>query len=141
MQLCRLYNGYRGNGDKVQGKARQCQESDFRLILRLESDHVLGLRPPRPYFQVKLYRLAFPKCFESLVLDGGVVDENVLPLGLSDESITFGAVEPLYRSIYSSHTAFLTLHQTAKALGICGMLKREEHIGQLLSLLRKVWPA
>src|SRR5262249_40912667 len=55
-----------------------------------------GLEPFRPLGHVELDLLTLGEGLEAFPLDGGVVDEHVLPVLLLDEPVALGVTEPLH---------------------------------------------
>jgi hypothetical protein len=53
--------------------------------------------------KIELDSLAFVQRPVSILLDGGIVDENILAGRALDESVTFSSVEPLHRTLLSTH--------------------------------------
>ena len=70
--------------------------------IRLDRGHVLRLPSLGSFNDVELDRLSFFQAAEALILDGGVVDENVFSVLAADEAVTFGVVEPLHCSLFHS---------------------------------------
>src|SRR6266571_393358 len=68
---------------------------------------VLGLQALRSLDDVELHAVALHQRPEALHLNGGVVDEYVLPALLRDEAEAFAVVEPLHRAL--RHVAFSLL--------------------------------
>jgi hypothetical protein len=64
----------------------------------LDNSYVRSLRAFLALDDVELDPLALLKRAESLLLDGGVVDENVLSAVSRNEAITLCVIEPLYGS-------------------------------------------
>jgi hypothetical protein len=63
--------------------------------MRLDLDHVAGLRSLRAVNDLKLDRLAFLERPEAVALNCGVVNEYVTPRFAFDEPVALGVVEPL----------------------------------------------
>src|SRR5947208_1129982 len=60
---------------------------------------VLRLEPLRALHDVELHAVAFGERPETVHLDGGVMDEDVLPTLLRDEAETLAVVEPLHSAL------------------------------------------
>src|SRR4051794_34857222 len=71
-----------------------------------ELHHVDGLPTLRALGDVKLHGLALLERFVARLLNGAVVDEDVLPRGALDEAIPFGVVKPFHRPLLF-HTLLL----------------------------------
>src|SRR6478672_4362678 len=72
----------------------------LRIAYFLERLYVLSLPALGSLHDVELNRLTFLKAAESVRLDGGEVDENVLAILAADKSKTLSVVEPLYCSLF-----------------------------------------
>ena len=70
------------------------------LQLCLDGLHVLGLPALGPLDHVELDRLALLQRTESLGLDRGVMNENVLTVLAGDESETFCVIEPFHCALF-----------------------------------------
>jgi hypothetical protein len=73
-----------------------------RLCSLGQLGHTISLRTFLALHDVKLDLIAFLKAFVSLRLYGAVVNENIGPVILADESETFGVVKPLDCSFNTS---------------------------------------
>ena len=74
---------------------------EIRPRVRLGGTNVLGGGTLGALLHVELYRLAFVDSAEALHFDVGLVTEQILPSIIgSDESVTFGFIEPFY---FSNH--------------------------------------
>src|SRR5213075_2328317 len=59
-----------------------------------------GLAAPRARHHVEFHLLAGAECLEPVRLDRGVVDEDLLSLGILDETEPLGFAEPLHRALH-----------------------------------------
>lgn len=66
----------------------------------LELHHVLGLQPLGAFRYREPHSLAFGERFESLRLNGRVVNENVVPGRALDKTVTLRVVKPLYCTLF-----------------------------------------
>jgi hypothetical protein len=63
----------------------------------------VGLRSFLTLHHLKFHKVAFLEGLEAFTLNGGVVDENVRSTLLTNETITFAVIEPLYLTLKSCH--------------------------------------
>jgi hypothetical protein len=85
----------------------------------LENANVLGLQALRSLDNVEFNGLAFLQRTETVRLDGGEVDENVLTALTADETKTLSVVEPLNCTLFH-------LCKTLFCIGITLELKPED---------------
>ena len=69
--------------------------------LGVDHGHVAGLRSLGSLFDIELDLLTFGQVAETIALDGGEMDENVLAAFALDEAEALVTVEPLDRTDYS----------------------------------------
>jgi len=79
----------------------------LRIAYSLERLNVLSLPALGSLHDVELNRLPFLKAAESVRLDGGEMDENVLAILAADKTKTLSVVEPLYSSLFHMLLMFL----------------------------------
>jgi hypothetical protein len=96
------------NRKPSQGKLRGL-DSGGNWDRLLHPHHVACLESFRTLQQVELYRFALVQCAITVLLDGGEVNENILPGRALDETISFSPVEPLYCALLS-HKKLLSTH-------------------------------
>jgi hypothetical protein len=67
----------------------------------LHPHHITCLKALWPLEQIEFHRFAFVQRAITILLDGGEMNENVLPGGALDEPVSLGPVEPLYCTLLS----------------------------------------
>src|SRR5512143_1390717 len=72
----------------------------LRIAYSLQRLNVLSLPALGSLHDVELNRLTFLKAAETVRLDGGEMDENVLAILAADKTKTLSVVEPLYSSLF-----------------------------------------
>ena len=80
---------------------RPNQGMKLRVIISLRliyDGNVAGLQTLGTLFDLEFYLLSFFKIPETLSLDCGIVNENILATLAGDESITLATIEPFYRT-------------------------------------------
>ncbi len=97
----------------------------LRIAYSLERLNVLSLPALRSLHDVELNRLPFLKAAETIRLDGGEVNENVLAILAADKPESLSVVEPLYSSLF---------HSVANASFCVGLCYESESEGLLQEL-------
>jgi hypothetical protein len=72
-------------------------------MVSLGTADVFGLQALGTCFDLKLDLRTFIEGFIPIHLDGGVVDENVLPAGTLDKAVAFRSVEPFHDTFFSHY--------------------------------------
>jgi hypothetical protein len=78
--------------------------ADFLTVLSL--GNVFSLKAFRPLLYLKLHKLAFVQRLVSIHLDGGEVNEDVLPRLALNEPKPLRGVEPFDHTLFSSQRSY-----------------------------------
>jgi len=88
------------------------------IVQRSEFDDILSCRALGPADNVKFNPFPFFERFESLALNGGMVDKNVLAAILLDKTESLGIVKPFYRTFCHCRSSLCRKTYTLTPYGI-----------------------
>jgi len=92
---------------QIKEAAEAASKSEDKI--RLNRGHILRLPSLGSFNDVELDRLSFFQAAKALILDGGVVDENIFSVLAADEAVAFCVVKPLHCSLFHSVALILLL--------------------------------
>jgi hypothetical protein len=86
------------------GKPTRASEMNPLPVSHLDDVNILRLPAFRSFYNIKLDRLAFLQCAESVALDGCVMNEYVVAVGTANKPKALGIIEPFHCSLLHDHS-------------------------------------
>src|SRR5262245_10833644 len=107
----------------------------------LRANHVGGLETLGALQQIELHSFALVQSAVAVLLDGREMNENVLPCGALDKSISFSPVEPLDCTLLSHKILLSPLQSGIDTPGFSSKLRRTEAPPQRTQKNKRSTPA